>query len=68
MSAGSNGLAFPIPYRNVFGPPNTKSNRVSRKCFEGRQIIFGRSGCSNSAPIGHWNIAFFYIDKWPDSS
>ena len=60
----SMALFFPTPYRNVSGSPNAKSNQ----CFEGRQIIFGRSGCSNSAPIGHWNIAFFYIDKWPDSS
>ena len=66
MSAGSNGLAFPIPYRNVFGPPNTKSNRVSRKCFEGRQIILGRSGRTSSAAIGHRNIIFVYI--WPDRS
>jgi hypothetical protein len=45
---------------------NTKSNRVSRKCFEGRQIILGRSGRTSSAAIGHRNIIFIYI--WPDRS
>jgi hypothetical protein len=51
---------------NVFGDPNTKSNRVLRRCFEGRQIILGRSGRTSSAAIGHQNIIFVYI--WPDRS
>ena len=66
MSAGSNGLVFPTPCRNVFGDPNTKSDRVLRRCFEGRQIILGRSGRTTSAAIGHQNIGVIYI--WPDRS